>query len=219
MPNNISYWLSLIQVTPPLQKRLFRYQLHQLIWKAFPGHPAGSRQPFLFSLTGQEDDKGVDCLVQSQERPRWDAVTVEFRKEKYNAIKVRNVRGVKQIALEVNTGEQFLFRLQACPIKNVFQGRHKRGRKRPITHLDEAEQWLLRRADEQGMYLIRHEIQLEKILVRRRPEPHSRDIRLTVCEYQGLLEVVDAAKFTEGIARGLGKKKIFGLGLMMLAKA
>ncbi len=219
MKSNISYWLSLIQVTPPLQKRLFRYQLHQLIWKAFPGYPVGSRQPFLFALTGQEDDKGVYCMVQSPERPRWDAVDACYRKEKYNAIKVRNIQGVKQIALDVHTGEQFLFRLQACPLKNVYQGRNKRGKKRPITHLDEAEQWLLRRAEKQGIHLVRHEIQLEKILVRRRPEPYSRDIRLTICEYQGLLEVMEPAKFTEGLTRGIGKKKIFGLGLMMLARA
>ena len=212
----VSFWLSRIQVNPPRRKRFFRYQLHQLIWRAYPGLPAGSRQPFLFTLPGQQDHKGVYCLVQSQVKPDWPMAT---HQESDNCLVLKNNYEVKSIHFEVWSGDQFFFQLHACPMKSISQGKDRRGRKMSVQDRIGIEEWLIRRAEQHGFLLLRHEFSKEKIMVRRKPDRHARNLLLSACRFSGFLEVNNEKKFAETITGGIGKKKIFGFGMLMLSPA
>lgn len=47
----------------------------------------------------------------------------------------------------------------------------------------------------------------------------ARPARLGVIDFEGILEVRDASQLTETIARGLGRAKAFGCGLMLIRRA
>ncbi|HHB75733.1 MAG TPA: type I-E CRISPR-associated protein Cas6/Cse3/CasE [Desulfobulbus sp.] len=210
----VAFWLSRIQVNPPRRKHFFRYQLHQFIWQAYPALPAGSRQPFLFTLPGQQDHNGVYCLVQSQVKPNWSTAKHQVSD---NCLVLKSNYEVKSIHFEVRPGDQFFFQLQACPMKNKFQGRKKRGQKAPVFDQIGIEKWLIRRAELHGFNILRHEFSKEKIRVSRKPDQYTKNILLSDCRFSGFLEVNDEKKFAKTIMGGIGKKKIFGFGMLMLA--
>lgn len=215
-PAKISFWLSRIQISPPVQKRIFRYQLHKLIWQAYKNVSKQTNQPFLFTLTGQQDFDGIYCLVQSREKPDWSATA---HGNDTVPLKLKKSPDVKQVCFNVQIGDQFYFQLQACPIKNVYQGQNKRGLKRPIYDHIEIENWWKQRTSQHGFSTIYHEFTSSKILVRRKIEHNAKDISLSACRFSGLAEVQDEIKFAESILGGIGKKKIFGFGMLMLSSA
>ena len=214
--NEVSFWLSLIQVSHPEQKRLFRYQLHQLIWRAFPGFPAGSKQPFLFTLTGREDHEGIYCLVQSATKPDWQKAT---QKNGCNSLIINKLHGVKSVWFTVHPGDQFFFQIDACPVKNIFQGRHQRGKKAPIYNPVEAERWFERRAEQNGFTVLQNELYIKKNRIRSKADLNGKDITLITSHFTGLLEVKNEKRFAEALLTGIGKKKIFGFGILMLSPA
>ncbi len=213
--SEVSYYLSRIQVSHPNQKRLFRYQLHQLIWNAFPSIAPGCNQPFLFHVTDRQDRDGIYCLVQSPTKPNW---TIAQQQNRTN-LSLRDNHEIKSISFEVKKGDQFFFQLQTCPIKNVFQGKDKRGIKVPIYDKIEIENWLLQRSEVHGFTLRQHEFDNEEMLVLRNLETGSKNIPLSNCQHRGVLQVKDEHKFTKAVTAGIGKKKIFGFGMLMLSPA
>lgn len=214
MSREISFWLSLIRVSHPIRKRVFRYQLHKLLWLAYSDYPTGSNQPFLFTLTGKEDSGGVYCFVQSEKKPDW---TKADRENKESSIKLNNVLGVKPVQFLLQTGDQLFFRLQACPIKNLFQGREQRGKKVPIVNPKDIDQWFMRRSEHNGFKLLQYEFYNKKTFVRRKEQPNAKEIFLSTCQFDGLLEVEDPQIFRKALTNGIGPKKIFGFGMMMIA--
>lgn len=213
---NVSYWLSRFQVIPPKQKRCFRYQLHKLIWQAFPGFPHKSNQPFLFTVLEQEEHNMVHCLVQSKTKPDWSAITRQ--KGDTDQILLNN-HEIKQVHFQVSEGDQFFIQLHACPIKNIYKGPSTRGQKVPVYNPVEIEGWFFRQAKQHGFWPLKHEFSREKILVRRESKPHAKDILLSVCKYNGTIEVVNVCDFKQSLISGIGKKKIFGFGMPMLSPA
>jgi len=129
---------------------------------------------------------------------------------------LKNIHGVKPVHFEVQRRDQFLFQLQACPIKNTFQGRNQRGKKAPIYDRIGVERWFMRRSENNGFLLLQNEFYIEKLLVRRKPNPNAKDMSLSICQFNGLLEIENERKFTNAMLEGIGKKKIFGFGMMTL---
>lgn len=209
----VSFFLSLIQVSHPEKKRLFRYQLHQLIWLAYPCNPAGSNQPFIFHLTGKEDKSGVYCLVQSKYEPDW--ISAENQNKKGN-IQLKKVWGVKFVQFPIKPGDQFYFSLLACPIKNHFNG-YSRGLKSPIFKRNDIENWFVRRSEAHGFKGLRYEFSNQLTLVRKQEHANAEEISLSTCQFDGLLEVVDTLKFSKALVVGIGPQKIFGFGLLTIA--
>ncbi|MDD2465400.1 MAG: type I-E CRISPR-associated protein Cas6/Cse3/CasE [Desulfobulbus sp.] len=209
----VSFFLSLIQVSHPEKKRIFRYQLHQLIWLAYPCNPAGSNQPFLFHLTGKEDNCGVYCLVQSKEEPDW--ISAEHR-NKGGSIQLKKVLGVKSVQFLIKHGDQFYFSLLACPIKNHFNG-YSRGKKFPIFKRNDIENWFVRRSEGHGFKALRYEFSNQLTLVRKQEQANAEEISLSTCQFDGLLEVVDSYEFSKALVAGIGPQKIFGFGMMTIA--
>ena len=214
--NEVSFWLSLLQVARPQRKRLFRYYLHQLIWQAFPEFPSGSRQPFLYTLTNREDHAGIYCLVQSATKPDWQRAT---QRNNDTSLIINKLHGLKSVCFTVHPGDQFFFQIDACPVKNIFQGKNKRGKKAPIYNPVEAEQWFRRRAEQNGFSVVQNESYIKKNRICSKSDINGKDITLVTSYFNGLLEVKNEKQFSEVLLTGIGKKKIFGFGMLMLSPA
>lgn len=214
MATDISFWLSMIQVKHPEAKRFFRYQLHQLIWLAYPGLPTEIKQPFLYALTGQEDENGIFCLMQSQHKPDWGNVC---RKNTELSQQLRNVNGVKPVKFTIHPGDQFYFQLTACPIRNAFQGQNKRGKKEPINDNQSIDHWFARRSKQHGFINLQYEFNKQKMLIRRESHPNAKDVKISACRFNGMLQIENPQQFAKAFIDGIGPKKIFGFGMMMLS--
>jgi CRISPR-associated protein Cas6/Cse3/CasE subtype I-E len=216
MATDISFWLSLIQLKYPEKKRFFRYQLHQLIWLAYPGLPTGSKQPFLYSLTGQEDENGIYCLVQSQHKPDWGNI---MGRDTELSQQLSKVNGVKSVQFTLHQGDQFHFQLTACPIRNAFQGQNKRGIKEPINDNPSIDHWFTRRSEQHGFKKLQYEFHKQKMLIRREAHPNAKDVKISACRFNGILEIEEPQQFAKALIDGIGPKKTFGFGLMMLSRS
>lgn len=210
----VSYWLSRFQVGVPFKKRYFRYQMHKLIWEAFPGLPKGSNQPFLFEILDQVKRDTLHCLVQSKLKPDWSAVG----RQANNKIGLNNAES-KQIFLQIHHGDRFFYQLNTCPMKSIYKGKSIRGVKVPLYNPLGVEKWLERRSQENGFRPLQHEYYSEKILVRRKSEVNAKDIMLAVCKYTANIQVDNAQKFRDSLINGVGSKKIFGFGMPMISPA
>jgi CRISPR-associated protein Cas6/Cse3/CasE subtype I-E len=214
-----SYWLSLIKVGYPKKaKRQLRYNLHRLIWKAYPGFQKGDSQPFLFSITGDGDDEGFYCLVQSSICPDWDRV-YEMWKEEEELISLTQVVGDKYVTVPVNNGDLFAFRIQASPVKNEFVAFNVRGRKKMMKNKQEIEEWFLRRASRNGFLPEMYEFDYGQVNVRVGGDDKVDYFPLTSCQFDGVLRVKEPENFKEVINGGLGPKKAFGFGMVMVGRA
>ena len=215
MSTEVSFWLSLIQVSHPIKIRIFRYQLHKMIWRAYPGYTLGTPQPFLFSITEKSDTDGIYCYVQSTEEPDWTKVIQTYNN---SAIQLKQVHGVKSVSFLVETNDQFMFHLQVCPIKNIFQGYKKRGIKVPIHNLKDIDQWFIKKGDYHGFHPLQYETFHRHLLVRKEEHLNAKEISLASCRFTGLIEIGDAGKFKKALTCGIGPKKIFGHGMIRLAR-
>jgi CRISPR system Cascade subunit CasE len=213
--SEVSYWLSRLQLGIPSQKRYLRYQMHNLIWEAFPGLPRGTKQPFLFSILDPDQRDSILCLVQSKLKPDLSAIG---RQETINEIRLKSSES-KQINLQIHKGDHYFYQLNTCPMKNINIGKSRRGIKVPLYNSIGVGKWLERRAKENGFLPIQHEYFIEKILVRSKSEVNSKDIMLAVCKYTAGIQVENAHKFTDSLIKGIGSKKIFGFGMPMISPA
>lgn len=215
MSTEISFWISLIQVSHPGKKRVFRYLLHKLIWQAFPSYLEGTTQPFLFSITDKADANGIYCYVQSSAKPDW---TIPMQIDRKKSIQINLVYGVKSISFPIEINDKFAFHLQACPTKNVFQGYKKRGIKTPITKHQDIDKWFMRKSELQGFRVLQYEVFNQRTLVRKEEYPNANEVSLASCQFNGLLKITDTEKFKKTISYGIGPKKIFGFGMMKLTQ-
>ena len=197
----------------PKQKRLFRYQMHKLIWEAFPRLPKETKQPFLFAIQDQVQQNAIPCLIQSKLKPDWSAMGEQKSK---NVIRLGYVE-CKKINLHIYRGDQFIYQLNTCPMKNIYKGKSRRGIKVPLYNTLGVEKWLERQAQLNGFHPLQHEYFSEKILVRRKPEVNAKDIMLAVCKYTAHIQVDNPHKFSESLIKGIGSKKIFGFGMPLLS--
>lgn len=214
MSCEVNYWLSLVQVSHPVKKTKFRHQLHRLIWKAYPGFPASSKQPFLFTVSTKIDSNGVYCLVQSASKPAWSNVSTS----KDEDVLLNKVHGMKNVCLTLSKGDQFSFRLTAAPIKNLHQGLEKRGNKVRMKNQKDIQQWFERKSLENGFSVMGYEFNFSEVKVRKHSEKEEAYIPLTACQFDGRLQLIDPKRFEAALVEGVGQKKIFGFGMLTIGR-
>jgi CRISPR system Cascade subunit CasE len=190
-------------------KRGFRdsYRWHQAVWEAFPGR-ADEKRDFLTRLDRRKD--GFRLLIISDiapTRPDWSAES-EWQ--------------TKVIPESFFRSSCFLFQLCANPSKKVAKEgpdgvRTKNGRRVPLQKREELEAWILRKAGQGGFVVNAASL---RIVPRGREyfEIHSRNEKglHSAVEFEGVLTVMDAAKFRETFVRGIGSAKGFGFGMLAL---
>ena len=205
------------------------YGAHQLLWQAFPGYD-GAR-PFLFRQEMEEDTeqgkppKGLPLFyVLSDREPVAVAGLLEVQ--------------CKPFAPTLREGEQLAFRLRANPTvaRRVEGARHSprsdvlMAAKKPfppgqrtstecVQAMDQAARdWLQTRAEALGFRLPVHpEVGAYRQHVLQKPGRRDA-IQYSSVDYEGLLEVTDPGRLIEALARGIGRAKAFGCGLMLIRR-
>jgi CRISPR system Cascade subunit CasE len=188
------------------------YQLHQALWRLFPGFEDVDRE-FLFRVEQLQKGIGSQVLMQSAIQPQ--------SSEQSPALLAQ-----REYVLNIQNGQRLRFRLRANPIKTIKDSNkgtvEKKGKtftktvRVPLLHEEQQQAWLERK--------LQAFAQLETLIVQ--PEPvlyfrkakEGRSGKIQTVMFDGVLTVTDAEAFNSQITKGIGPAKAFGCGLFSLAR-
>lgn len=183
------------------------YNWHQAVWKAFPGRD-GQRRDFLTRLNRRRD--GFRLLIVSPAEP----VRPDWCPAKEQSWKT------KPVPETYFTRSRYAFQLCANPTKKVAKelpdgSLTKNGRRVPVRTREELVAWIKRKG-EQGAFSV-DEVTLRTFSRGRDYFEKSGTLGLhSAVEFQGVLTVIDPARFYEAFMRGIGSAKAFGFGLLVI---
>lgn len=191
---------------------------HRLVWTLFADVPE-RRRDFLW----REEEPGRFLLLSA--RPPEDAAGLF------------TLDASKPFAPRLATGDRLAFMLRANPVVTSSAGKGKRGKRHGIVaaalrdvHAEaRSEQrrmlveqagrdWLMRQGKAAGFVLL-GPLAVDGDDWRRIPRAGQRDIHFNVLDFAGHVEVGDPACFLAALARGFGRAKAFGCGLMLIRRA
>ncbi len=220
----------------PRWRHLDPYQAHQLAWKAFPEVPRdkGAR-PFLFSL--DERNHHHSLLVQSTRSPDWafldgdaDVQTKTFSPEQIPentplrfflranpTVDRKGFRDGKKRRVAVGTNPELVFQQMGLP-EDVPTTPAERAAWREEQLCD----WLDRQGERGGFRVdscAPGPIVARRIVRAKNGYTRGRPMTFHEVEFTGTLRVADAVAFTRTCARGVGRGKAFGYGLLMVRPA
>jgi CRISPR system Cascade subunit CasE len=157
-----------------------------------------------------ESHSGLPCLlVQSTMEPNWNAMHPGYLVEPDSAR-----QAVKPFELHVQAGQDLSFRLCANPtVKSA-------GKRWGLHSQEEQRQWLERKGIESGFCVQQvtiHQLDVATGTIHR--ETWSHDLNLLAVRFDGMLQVVDALLLCAAVAHGIGSGKVFGFGLLSLARS
>jgi len=203
-------YLSKIHI--PWQQAQNPYQLHQALWRLFPGFEDADRE-FLFRVEQLQKGMGAQVLMQSAMQPQ--------SSEQSPAILAQ-----REYVLNVQNGQRLRFRLRANPIKTIKDSSkgtvEKKGKtftktvRVPLLHEEQQQAWLERK--------LQAFAQLETLIVQPEPVLYFRKVKegrtgkIQTVMFDGVLMVTDAEAFNSQIPKGIGPAKAFGCGLLSLAR-
>jgi CRISPR system Cascade subunit CasE len=213
---------------------------HKLVWSAFAGDPDKKRD-FLFREL--EQGKGISAggtsfLVLSPEAPKTDHCLLEIdtkpfapelRKGDRLGFSLRanptQQSGKKGDSGKTTRYDVVMHALHATP-------RDKRGEQRPTAIMQAGYRWLSERAERSGFRLLAKgppdvydDEDADHALLRIdgyeqwRFARIGRKGRISVLDFDGILEVTDPALLLSAIASGFGRARAFGCGLMLIRRA
>jgi CRISPR system Cascade subunit CasE len=211
-------YLTQIRVPYELAVRQLRirdtYDWHQRVWQAFGGRDGAPRE---FLTRVDQIDDVYRLLVVSQSlpsKPDWCPTDCFQTKPMPDAF-------------FTHTG--YRFSLLANPTKKIVDPskakvirpdgrleRNKNSKRVPLIRREDLLAWLGRKAEAGGFAV---QLDAVRTIPRGREyffKPGARGVHYAT-EFQGALQVTDAARFRETFARGIGSAKAFGFGLLVLA--
>lgn len=186
------------------------YDLHRTVMSGFPENLGKHEERVLYRLDQMDYGKQLLLLVQSQLAPDWTRLD-----STYLARISEDNPGIKQIELRLMTGQRLTFRLRANPTKRLCQNTNDSKSKRVgLYAIDEQLQWLNRKA-ENGGFIVESVLPTQPY----RADDRKRDLKFLSVQFDGILQVTDAAQFALSLASGIGSGKAFGFGLLSVARA
>ena len=181
--------------------------------------------PFLWRLEPPQPRAAPILLVQSEVEPQWDAFT-----ERHPDYFSREVK-VGKLPLEHLARDQTLrFRLKANPtVTTRHEDRPDKPRRvglyKPCQLLGYKDKqgawvsgWLERQADKRGFELLSADLS-DTERVRFYKHKGGNPITLQSALFDGYLKITDVDLFKQTLAKGIGKAKGLGFGLLSVAKA
>lgn len=228
----LSYTLERI-IVPGARART-AYDVHQLLWRAFPGLEAGTAQPFLYRADRLRDGptERVVVLVQPERDADWSMLGPD-------ADHVRVER-----AVELEAGAQLRFFLRANPTvarkgrtepaTKELEGaafRAARGRRVALVREEDRVAWLERQGERHGFRILHRPVraggEVHQLPELRTSNAHTtwwsrageRRVRHDGVDFEGVLEVVDADALARAVRAGIGPAKALGYGLLSLRPA
>ena len=197
------------------------YQMHRTILRAFPTPlPELERVLYRYDITPPANE--VLLLVQSQTHPDWSFLHGQPYLQTALFDPGDNP-SVKTVSLNFTAGQYLHFRLRANPTQSL-PSETKGGEPRPRGHRvalyrEECQrEWLVRKAAASGFCLRSVNIKKQEsayTTIHRREKTH--EFRLSLVQFDGLLQVTDPYVLLQAINRGIGHGKVFGCGMFSLA--
>lgn len=204
------------------------YGAHQLLWRLFPDHQ--EPRPFLFRQEMDEPDEGGVprglplFYVLSDREPTTTPGLLEVQTKPFSPV--------------LDVGDKLAFRLRANPTmaksvegkrghrvdvlmaaKYPFESGQERTSAACIEAMNHAARdWLASRAESWGFRL---PVDPELGAYRQHAllKTKGRPISFSSVDYEGLLEVTDPGRLVETLAKGVGRAKAFGCGLILLRRS
>lgn len=197
----------------PWQQAKNLYQIHQAIWRLFPGQEEAERD-FLFRVEQMQNSVGANVLLQSALQPQ-------------NHEQSPLLLAQREFALNVPNGQGLRFRLRANPIKSIKDSSkgtvEKKGKtftktvRVPLLHEEQQQAWLERKLQDFARLetLI---IQPEPVTYFRKPK-EGRGGKIQTVLFDGVITVTDSTAFAMQVAEGIGPAKAFGCGLLSVTRS
>ncbi len=190
------------------------YNLHRTIMQAFD--PKRDQAGVLHRMEVDPRTGAVMLLVQSSEKPDWSALTEKDYLLPGDPFSSLANPAVKEFTLPVRAGQTLQFRLVANPtIKKKREGK-KNSNRVPLVREERQLAWLQDKGVQHGFRLLHMAAtaQAERKSWREKGQP---PVTLYTVQFDGRLQITDAAKFQAAVQTGIGPAKAFGCGLLSLA--
>jgi CRISPR system Cascade subunit CasE len=194
-----------------------RYELHRTLMHAFkPELPVGERM--LYRLEPARG--GMNILVQTHNEPDWRF----FSGDDFFGylLGVQDNPQMKTFDPVFQSGRQFIFRLQANLTCRRVCGAGNSNNKRRFGLYKAEEQiaWLIRKSEAAGFVpLDVRTTDLGLVFGTQKKSDKTHQVKLFGVQFDGLLEITDAALFSSAMSNGIGSAKGFGFGLLSLSRA
>jgi len=194
------------------------YHAHQLLWKLFSNNPEAERD-FIFREYNIQN-RTYYYLV-SQRRPE-TIFGIDIQTKVYSP--------------RMQKGDMYHFTLRANPVitkksngkKNsvqhdVLMNAKKEARIRNYSSEDEYNfirektiDWLHDKAVKNGFSVNPEKVNYEQYIQHTLYKKNKQQIKFSTVDYEGILQVEEPNTFIKALFHGIGKKKAFGCGLMLI---
>ena len=205
------------------------YAGHQLLWKLFSDD---DQRRFLFR---QEIESEQSPSVEPKGLPLFYVLSDRDPAHSLDWLEVES----KRFDPQLDAGDRLGFKLRANPTVARPAGDGKRSHRSdvmmhakfayPRSDRNSREcqaametaaiRWLANQGDKAG-FVLQGEAAVESYRQHelRKRNDGSQTVQFSSVDYSGLLEVTDAGRFIEAMARGFGRAKAFGCGLMLIRR-
>ena len=199
------------------------YEMHRTIMAAFSEMPKEEIQRVLFRLEAMPGSELPMLLVQSLAKPDWGHLRESGKNYLIAGDKIPlpgDNPEIKEFHLSLKPGQRLAFRMKANPTVKKDREGQRQGRRVGIIREEQQLAWLERKLHAIGCRLLDAAVSREtRVSGKLLREGERHPLQYLSVQFDGLLEVDDAAKAEAGVENGIGSAKGLGFGLLSLAPA
>lgn len=197
------------------------------------GARIGATHRLVWSLFGDSPDRRRDFLWRAKDRHGFLILSSRPPEDRHDLFSLE----AKPFAPLLRTGQRLRFSLRANPVVAIPPAQGQRGKRHDVVMhalrsvppgqrgaarreaIETAGRgWLDRQAERAG-FRVEHGVAIDGYEQLRIPRENAPAMRVSVLEFDGVLTVTDPDALLAAIARGFGRARAFGCGLMLIAPA
>ena len=191
--------------------------MHAAVLSSFaPGVPTETDDGRVLWRIDRTADHAVWLYVVSPEAPDMTHVVEQAGWPTQGAWETRDYA---PLLARINAGQQWAFRITANPVRTVTKDGV--GKRRGHVTSSQQQGWFLERGEPNGFIVMQTGMDAPDLVVSNRENKSFRRggsrVTLVTAQFDGRLEVRNAAAFRRVLAHGLGRAKGYGCGLLTLA--
>lgn len=204
------------------------YRLHAAVEGAFGPEAVRSCDEgrILWRLDDAPGEDEVWLYIVSPERPNLSDISDQVEG---GLVTEHETKSYDRVLTGIREGQIWQFRLKANPVRRVLLDKGRRPNSKVVgtlqAHVTEEQQqgWLLDRAESHGFRICTDGVGQLALRVSKRVREqfhrgsNSKSVTIATAQFDGVLEVTDAAAFAHALGHGIGRAKGFGCGLITIA--